>query len=116
MNTGIQVLATVIKNKNLNPCHCYLPCSCRPLLIATYNPEEGPLREHLLDRIAVTLSADVPSSFEDRVKAIDAALRFQDKPKDVMGDSSDLTDALRTSVGMCKHGGMCCYSTRVKCV
>lgn len=35
------------------------------------------LLQHLLDRIAVTLSADVPASFNDRVAAVMTASRFQ---------------------------------------
>ncbi len=79
-------------------CVCVCVFSCRPLLIATYNPEEGPLREHLLDRIAITLSADVPNMMEDRVKAIDAAMKFQDNAAGTLKDTEELTDALRTSV------------------
>jgi magnesium chelatase subunit D len=71
---------------------------CRPLLLATYNPEEGPLREHLLDRIAVTLSADVPYTFDTRVSAVEAATRFQDFPAEVLQKSEETTDALRASV------------------
>lgn len=71
---------------------------CRPLLIATYNPEEGPLREHLLDRIAICLSADVPQSKDERVAAIDAAVRFQDNPDAVFAETQEITDGLNSSV------------------
>jgi hypothetical protein len=74
------------------------PPSARPLLIATYNPDEGALREHLLDRIAIGLSSDVPQSFDDRVKAIDVAVKYQDNSQSVLDSASELTDALRTNV------------------
>ena len=39
-------------------------------MIATYNPEEGPMREHLLDRIAMTLSAYVQWTFQVRLHTV----------------------------------------------
>lgn len=50
---------------------------CRPLIVATYNEQEGEIREHLKDRIAISLSADlIPMSISDRVKVVDNFITF----------------------------------------
>ncbi|KAK3148973.1 hypothetical protein QOZ80_3AG0211100 [Eleusine coracana subsp. coracana] len=71
---------------------------CKPLLIATYNPEEGSVREHLLDRIAINLSADLPMSFDDRVAAVDIATQFQESSKKVFKMVEEETEEARTQI------------------
>ncbi|XAR62366.1 Magnesium chelatase [Bertholletia excelsa] len=71
---------------------------CKPLLIATYNPEEGAVREHLLDRIAINLSADLPMSFEDRVAAVGVATQFQEQSNEVFKMVEEETDYAKTQI------------------
>ncbi|XP_073114245.1 magnesium-chelatase subunit ChlD, chloroplastic isoform X2 [Elaeis guineensis] len=71
---------------------------CKPLLIATYNPEEGSVREHLLDRIAINLSADLRMSCDDRVAAVGIATQFQESSKEVFKMVEEETEFAKTQI------------------
>ncbi|MEQ9672071.1 magnesium chelatase ATPase subunit D [Coleofasciculus sp. G2-EDA-02] len=71
---------------------------CKPLLIATYNPDEGPLREHLLDRIAITLSADGVLALDQRVQAVEGAIAYTTSPQAFIEQYHEDIDNLKTDI------------------
>lgn len=71
---------------------------CKPILLATYNPEEGVLREHLLDRIAIALSADGALSLEQRVEAVNQVIDFTSSPQEFVNAYEEDTDSLQTDI------------------
>lgn len=72
------------------------PCRC--LLIATYNPEEGAVRDHLLDRFAIALSANQLLDVEQRVAITRSALAHGESTEVFRQRFQEETDALATQL------------------
>ena len=72
------------------------PCRC--LLIATYNPEEGAVRDHLLDRFAIALSANQVLELEQRVEIARSAMGHAESSQAFSQRFQDDTDALATQL------------------
>jgi len=71
---------------------------CRPLLIATYNPEEGAVRSHLQDRFAIQLAAVPLAELAERAEATQQAVRYGDQPQAVWAEQEEEMAALRTQI------------------
>ena len=72
------------------------PCRC--LLIATYNPEEGAVRDHLLDRFAICLSANQILELQQRVEITQSALAQAESSDAFRAKWQEDTDALATQL------------------
>ena len=72
------------------------PCRC--LLIATYNPEEGAVRDHLLDRFAIALSANQVLELDQRVEITRSAIGHAESSQAFSQRFQEDTDALATQL------------------
>jgi len=82
-----------IEREGLSLAH---PCRC--LLIATYNPEEGVVRDHLLDRFAMALSANQVLELGQRVEITRSALAHGESSGAFRAQWQEETDGLATQL------------------
>ena len=75
---------------------------CRPLFIATYNPAEGDLRSHLIDRFAIALSADQPLALEARVEAVDRVTQYSTSPQAFLAQYASALTNLKAQIALAR--------------
>ncbi len=71
---------------------------CKSLLIATYNPEEGILRDHVLDRFAIVLSANQSIDNNQRVEITNSVLMHAENNIKFSEMWSEETESLSTQL------------------
>ncbi|KGF89119.1 Protoporphyrin IX Mg-chelatase subunit D [Prochlorococcus marinus str. MIT 9107] len=71
---------------------------CKSLLIATYNPQEGALRDHVLDRFAIVLSADQSIDNAQRVEITKSVLSHAENNIKFSEEWSEESDNLSTQL------------------
>tara|TARA_Y100001968_G_scaffold38615_1_gene29485 strand:+ start:25125 stop:27257 length:2133 start_codon:yes stop_codon:yes gene_type:complete len=71
---------------------------CKTLLIATYNPDEGVLRDHVLDRFAIVLSADQSINNSQRVEITQSVLSHAKDNEKFYQKWSEETENLSTQL------------------
>lgn len=71
---------------------------CRPILVATYNPDEGDLRPHVVDRIAIALSADQVLGLDQRVAVVDQATDYAESPQAFLDQYAEDIDGIKTQI------------------
>jgi len=71
---------------------------CKTLLIATYNPDEGILRDHILDRFAIVLSADQTIDNNQRVDITKSVLSHASDNEKFYKKWSEETENLSTQL------------------
>ncbi len=75
---------------------------CRPLFIATYNPAEGELRSHLIDRFAIALSADQPLTLAARVEAVDRVTHHSTSPRTFLAQYAPALADLKAQIALAR--------------
>ena len=76
---------------------------CKPLLIATFNPEEGTLASTSWIASPWTLSADQMLTFEDRVEAVNQAMNFQNAAEMSVKNVEEATEAIKTNIVLARE-------------
>lgn len=94
--TAIESGVNRVEREGLSVAH-----PCRPMIVATWNPDEGPLRPHLMDRLAMVVSTDrdsVYSEIAERVSAVTATLDFAESSRAAVEESQEDITSLQTSL------------------